>query len=105
MSTMIGGHGGNPHRSRRGLLRAVLGTAAILLLPLVAMQFTDEVNWSAADFLVAAMLLLGAGYGLDLLLRTFPGTGQRLAGAGLLGLAFLYAWAELAVGIFFGLGS
>jgi len=105
MSTMIGGHGGNAHGSRKGLLRVVLGTAAILLVPLVAMQFTREVNWTGSDFLVAAVLLLGAGSVLDLLLRRLPNRRQRLAGAGLLGLAFAYVWAELAVGIFFHLGS
>ena len=103
MSTMIGGHGGNAHD--KGWLRVVLGTAAILLVPLVAMQFTSEVNWTGSDFLVAAVLLLGAGSVLDLLLRRLPSRRQRLAGAGLLGLAFAYVWAELAVGIFFHLGS
>lgn len=105
MSTMIGGHGGNAHGSRKGWLRVVLGTAAILLVPLVAMRFTDEVNWSAGDFLVAAVLLLGAGAILDLILRKLPGTGRRLLAAGLLGLAFVYVWAELAVGIFFHFGN
>lgn len=108
MSTMIGGHGGNGgnvHGGRTGWLRVVLATAAILLVPLVAMRFTDEVNWSAGDFLVAAVLLLAAGSALDLILRKVPGVGQRLLGAGLLGLAFVYAWAELAVGIFFHFGN
>lgn len=101
MRTSIGGHDGN----MQGWQRIVLGTAAILLLPLVAMQFTHEVQWTALDFAVAALLLLGAGSTLHLLLRKLPGTRQRLLGAGLLGLAFVYAWAELAVGIFFHLGS
>lgn len=105
MSTMIGGHGGNAHGSRKALLRVVLGTAAILLVPLVAMQFTREVNWTGADFFAAAVLLLGAGSVLDLLLRRLPNRRQRLVGAALLGLAFAYVWAELAVGIFFRFGS
>lgn len=105
MSTMIGGHGGNAHGNGKRLLRVVLGTAAILLVPLVAMRFTSEVNWTGADFLVAAVLLLGAGGVLELLLRRLPERRQRLAGIGLLGLAFAYLWAELAVGIFFRLGS
>jgi len=31
-------------------IRIVLGTAAILLVPLIAMQFTDEVKWDLTDF-------------------------------------------------------
>ncbi len=105
MSTMIGGHGGNAHHTGRALRRVVLGTAAVLLVPLLAMGFTQEVNWTALDFVVAAVLLLGAGAALEGILYKLPGTRQRLLGVGLLGLAFLYVWAELAVGIFFDLGS
>jgi len=105
MSTMMSGQGGNAHGSGRGLLRVAVGTGAILLVPLLAMQFTSEVNWTGLDFAAAAVLLLCAGGLLELALRTLRGTRQRLAAGALLGLAFLYAWAELAVGIFFHLGS
>jgi hypothetical protein len=37
----------------RSAVRVALATAFILLLPLVAMQITDEVNWGLADFVVA----------------------------------------------------
>jgi len=33
----------------------------ILLAPLVAMQFTREVAWTASDFLFAGVLLIGGG--------------------------------------------
>jgi peptidoglycan/LPS O-acetylase OafA/YrhL len=42
-------------------LLVALATAFILLLNLVAMQFTDEVNWSLFDFVFAGVLLGGAG--------------------------------------------
>ena len=32
----------------------------ILLVPFIAMQFTDEINWKPFDFVVAGLLLLGA---------------------------------------------
>jgi hypothetical protein len=38
-----------------------LATAFILLLPLGAMQFTDEVNWGVFDFVAAGILLGGSG--------------------------------------------
>jgi hypothetical protein len=39
----------------------LLAMAFLLLLPLVAMQLTDEVAWDLDDFVVAGALLLGAG--------------------------------------------
>jgi hypothetical protein len=33
----------------------------MLLLPLVAIRFTNEVEWTAFDFAVAGGLLIGAG--------------------------------------------
>ena len=42
----------------------------ILLLPLVAMQFTDEVNWNFLDFKVAAALLLGTAFMCEFVIST-----------------------------------
>jgi uncharacterized membrane protein YgdD (TMEM256/DUF423 family) len=83
-----------------GFRRILIGTAAILLVPLVAMRFTREVNWGLLDFAVAAVLLAGTGSLYVLLthkLRTAP--QRRLVGGGLL-LTLLLLWAELAVGVF-----
>jgi hypothetical protein len=46
------------YRSARGV---ALATALILLVPLLAMQFTDEVAWGVFDFVVAGTLLGGTG--------------------------------------------
>ena len=74
--------------------------ALVLVLPLVAMQVTDQVSWGPGDFLVAALLLAGTGLGLELAMRLFREPIQRWLAAG--GVAFVGAliWAELAVGIF-----
>lgn len=73
----------------------------ILLTPLAAMQFTSEVAWDAQDFLFAAVLLIGAGLLLELLLLWKARTPLvRLALAGAVVLAVLVIWAEAAVGIF-----
>ena len=45
----------------RAAVRVALATAFILLLPLVAMQVTDEVDWGVADFVLAGVLLGGTG--------------------------------------------
>ncbi len=45
----------------RTLYAIAVLTGFILMIPLVAMQFTDEVVWHLGDFIVAGVLLSGAG--------------------------------------------
>lgn len=73
--------------------------ALLLLLPLIAMQVTDEVNWSLGDFIIAGVLLLGVGLPLELAVRTTGTTTYRWAVGLALGAAFLLAWINGAVGI------
>jgi uncharacterized membrane protein (DUF441 family) len=72
----------------------------ILLIPLVAMQFSEEVNWSSMDFITMGVLLLTTGLLCELVLRKVPKLKHRvLLCAGIVAV-FLLIWAELAVGIF-----
>ncbi len=72
----------------------------LLLIPLVAMQFTDEVNWSAFDFAIMGALLLGTGLACELVLRKVQTLRYRLMlCAVVLGMCVV-VWAELAVGVF-----
>ncbi len=73
---------------------------SILLLPLIAMQFTTEVDWDVADFVIMGFLLYGTGLVCEFVLRKVKNTTYRLAlVTAVLFLLFL-TWAELAVGIF-----
>ena len=82
-------------------LKFILLTVAVLLLiPLIAMQFTDEVNWTPLDFVVAGALLLGTGLIFDLVLRKIKNSNYRITIAAALLIVLLLFWAELAVGIF-----
>ncbi len=74
--------------------------ASLLLLPLVAMQFTDEVKWTLSDFVVAGILLLVAGLAVEFTMRKVKTTKLRIVACVVLLLVFLLLWAELAVGIF-----
>lgn len=79
---------------------ALLIIALLLLAPLIAMQFTDEVNWTLSDFVIAAILLLGTALVCELVMRNVTSIKPRIALiAAVLGV-FLLVWAELAVGIF-----
>lgn len=82
------------------LIAIVLTVALLLLVPLIAMQFTNEVSWSPFDFVVAGVLLLGTGLLCELVLRKVRTVKYRLILCGVILLALLLIWAELAVGIF-----
>ncbi|SMF61361.1 hypothetical protein [Allosphingosinicella indica] len=77
------------------------GSAALLLLlALVAMQFTPEVQWGAEDFLAAALLIGGAGALIELAIHRTRRGRMRVLLIAAVAAAFLLIWAELAVGIF-----
>jgi hypothetical protein len=67
-------------------LRVSLGVALILSVPLVAMQFTDEVVWSLADFVLAGALLAVVGVALELAAKK-AGNLVTAAGIAALGVA------------------
>jgi hypothetical protein len=82
-------------------LTGILITIGILLLiPLVAMQFTNEVDWSLRDFVIMGVLLLGTGLTCELVIRNVKKTEKRIALIAIILLVFFLIWAELAVGIF-----
>jgi len=83
---------------RKRLLPIALLTTAILLIPLIAMQFTDEVNWGLMDFLIAAFLLLSTGIILDLIRKKAKHSIRKILFVIVL-LIFILIWIELAVGI------
>jgi hypothetical protein len=73
--------------------------ALILLLPLVAMQFTDEVDWDETDFAVMGAMLFGACGTYELAARMTGNVAYR-AGVGVAVVAaFILVWMNLAVGI------
>lgn len=81
------------------VLRIAAVTGFILLLPLLAMQFSDEVVWDVADFAVAGALLFGAGLAYALVARRAGSTVYRAALGLAVVTAFLLVWTNLAVGL------
>lgn len=76
------------------------GTAVgIILLPLVAMQFTAEVDWSVGDFILAGLMLGLVGLAIELTVLKSNNMAYRIA-AGLAILAsLLIVWVNGAVGM------
>ena len=79
---------------------AIWGAAALLLLlPLVAMQFTKEVNWTLSDFAVFGTMLVVACGTYELAARTTTNSPYRAAVGVAVVAAFILVWINLAVGI------
>jgi hypothetical protein len=85
--------------NNKSLKKTILVPVFILLIPLVAMQFTVEVHWSLADFFVAYILLFGLFYMFYFIKSKVQNSTYKIAIAALIVLFFAFAWAELAVGI------
>lgn len=75
------------------------GAAALLLLPLVAMQYTDEVQWTAFDFVIAGVMFLSVLIPWELANRASSSVAYRVGAGVTLGASFLIIWVGLAVGI------
>lgn len=82
------------------LIGIVLTVTFILFIPFIAMQFTDEVNWTLADFVVAGILLLGTGLICELVMRKVKKTNHRIILSAFILVVLLLIWIELAVGLF-----
>ena len=83
----------------RPVIRVALVTVLLLLVPLLAMQFTPEVNWSPMDFAVGGALLFIAGMSWTLLSAKSTAAAYRLAAAIAVATALLLVWGNLAVGL------
>ncbi len=82
-------------------LKIILTAVSILLLiPFIAMQFTDEVDWTVLDFIVMGLLLLSSGLLCELAIRKVTKIKYRITLCIAILVVFLIVWAELAVGIF-----
>ena len=84
-----------------GLLRVVGWSLAalLLLLPAVTMQFTDQVDWTAFDFVFAAILLGGTGLLFELIVRRSPNLAYLLAATAAVANCFFLFWTTGAVGV------
>jgi hypothetical protein len=98
-NTMQGSDSG---KGRRGntIRRLVWGIAAfLLLLPLLAMQFSREVNWNGSDFAVMGFMLLTACATYEFAVWLSSNIAYRAAFGIALVASFILVWLNLAIGI------
>lgn len=87
-------------KSNKRLLIMLVTAILFLTIPLVAMQWTDEVQWDIYDFIVAGIGLFILAVIVELTLRIIKKKSYRLIILAFMILGFLLLWAEMAVGIF-----
>lgn len=86
-------------RTNRWRIAAWSVAALLLLVPWIGTQVSDEVHWTRYDFAFAALLLLGIGIPLELVVRTTGNATYRWAVGVALGTAFVLVWINGAIGI------
>ena len=91
--------GGSSRRGRRWRIAGWGAAAILLLIPLVAMQFTDEVAWGVEDFAAIGALLVGVGATYELAVRKTRKTAYRFAAGVALAAAFILVWLSVGVGV------
>lgn len=79
--------------------RPLLAAAVLLAVPLVAMQFTGEVDWTLFDFAFMGTLVFGTGLMFEWALTRTDSNTYRAAAGLALAAAFLLVWVNGAVGI------
>ena len=82
------------------MIRILYIMGIILLIPLIAMQLTNEVNWSLFDFIIMGAMLTITGLLGEIIFKKVKIVKYRMALYVVVAIIFLLTWAELAVGIF-----
>jgi hypothetical protein len=84
---------------KKSIIGVALVTVTILSVPLAAMQFTNEVDWSIFDFLIMGILIFSTGLSLVLVMKYAINMVYKVAMIMAFGTTFLLVWANLAVGL------
>jgi len=72
----------------------------LLMIPFIGMQFSSSITWSTADFVLAAIILFGAGMIYEVMRTVLKTPRQRMiTGLGVF-VMVVVIWVELAVGVF-----
>jgi len=82
------------------MIRILPIVGLLLLIPLIAMQLTNEVNWSLFDFIIMGAMLTITGLLGQIIFKKVNNSKYRLILMVAIVMIFFLIWAELAVGLF-----
>jgi hypothetical protein len=77
------------------LIGIVIGFELLLLIPYIAMRFTNEVVWTALDFVTMGFMLLLTALGIELALRSVRVTWMKVAAVAAVLFVFVMVWGTL----------
>ena len=77
----------------------VFSPLLLLLLPLIGMFISNEINWSFFDFIIMGILILSLSFSIKQVLKTTKNINYRILIIIVILILFLLIWAELSVGI------
>jgi hypothetical protein len=83
--------------AKKSIFRIVIITVFILLIPFIAMQLTNEVNWQFGDFIVAAILLSFFGYLYEVLTKKSSNIVNKVIIGAIVFATLVFIWTLLAV--------
>lgn len=87
-------------RETKRLLFIISLVALLLLIPFATMFFTDQVNWTLFDFIIAGILLFTFGLLIETAIRNIPKRKYKILICSFILFMLIITWVELAVGIF-----
>ncbi|MCP4801324.1 MAG: hypothetical protein GY891_00550 [Bacteroidetes bacterium] len=82
------------------ILIGVIIVILLLSIPLIAMQFTDSVIWSMADFILAGIIIFSVTQLILVVLKTAKYPKIKVILVTLIITILFLTWIELTVGIF-----
>ena len=77
------------------LICILIAAGFLLLIPAVAMRFTDDVNWTALDFATMGFMLLCTGLAIEFVLRSIKVTWLKVAAVAAVLFGFVMVWGTL----------
>ena len=77
------------------LICILLAVPVFLLIPFIAMRFTNEVNWTPLDFITMGFMLLMSGLAIEVALRFLHTTWMKVAAVAAVLFGFMLVWGTL----------
>ena len=76
-------------------------TFGLLAIPLITMNFTDEVQWNIGDFVIAGILIFTVLSALRYVRTKYDSNNKsRTKWILIIAVLFILLWMEMAVGLF-----